>query len=436
MTLDLAVDQSPDAADTRPILIAGAGIAGLAAAIALAGAGRHVRVLESRAVSSEEGAGIQIGPNGVHALRQLGVADRLQRRTLQPTAIAVMTGPAGKCLARLPLMPEMQVAHGAPYWVTRRSDLHQALLSTARTLPAIEIAHGFRVDGIEGEGPNSAGGVRVRGQNGRCMDGAALVGADGLWSTIARTWLRAPPLRFADRTAARALIPVAGLPPPFNEPVTGIWLGGRAHLVHYPVAGDVSEGSGTPVLNLVLVTAGGIQEDSWGMPIEASELMPALDGWSEAVRQLVARTKGWRRWSLMQRAPLGNWSDGPVTVVGDAAHPVLPFLAQGAVLALEDAVTLGNAVAATPQGLAAAFRVYATARRSRAAKVQSASRRNGQIYHLTGLAARARNSALTWLPAERLIGAYDWLYGYRCPDFAREPHYDPSDRAQRANLPI
>jgi salicylate hydroxylase len=417
LALDLAVDRSPNAADTRPILIAGAGIAGLAAAIALAGVGRHVRVLESRASSNEEGAGIQIGPNGVHALRQLGVADRLQRRTLQPTAIAVMAGPTGNCLARLPLMPHMQVSHGAPYWVTRRSDLHQALLSTARTLPAIEIAHGFRVDVIEGAEPNGAGGVRVRGQNGRRMEGAALVGADGLWSTVARTWLRAPPLHFSNRTAARALIPLAGLPPPFNEPVTGIWMGGHAHLVHYPVAGDLSEGGAPPVLNLVLVTAGGIQEDTWGTPAEAADLLPALDGWPEVVRHLVARTTGWRRWPLMQRAQLDIWCDGPVTVVGDAAHPVLPFLAQGAVLALEDAVTLGNAVAATPQGLDKAFRVYAAARQSRARKVQLASRRNGQVYHLTGPPALARNAALGWLPTQRLLAGYDWLYGYRCPDF-------------------
>ena len=419
MALNLAVDRSLDAADTRPILIAGAGIAGLAAAIALAGVGRHVRVLESRAVTSEEGAGIQIGPNGVHALRQLGVADRLERRAIQPTAIAVMEGPTGRCLARLPLTPHMQAVHDAPYWVTRRSDLHQALLSTARTLPAIEILHGFRVDAIEGAGPTGADGVRVRGQNNLRMEGAALVGADGLWSTVARTWLRAPALRFADRTAARALVPMAGLPPPFSETVTGIWLGTQSHLVHYPVCGDLPAGAGSQTLNLVLVIAGGSREDNWGGPIEASVLLPAVDGWPDAVRQLVAQTKDWRRWSLLQRAPLGTWCDGPVTVVGDAAHPVLPFLAQGAVLALEDAVTLGNAVAATPEGLAAAFRVYAAARQSRARKVQRASQRNGQIYHLTGLGARARNSALTWLPAERLIGGYDWLYGYRCPDFGR-----------------
>ena len=418
MTRELALDHCPDPADARPILVAGAGIAGLAAAIALAGIGRHVRVLESRAVSNEEGAGIQIGPNGVHALRQLGVADRLERRAFQPTAIAVMEGPTGRCLAHLPLMPHMQVSHGAPYWVTRRSDLHQALLSTARALPAIEIAHGFRVEAIEFAGPAGAGGVRVRNQNNRSMEGAALIGADGLWSTVARICLRAPALRFANRTAARALVPVTGLPPPFSEPVTGIWLGAKAHLVHYPVGGDLSGGAGSPVLNVVVVTDGGIQDEAWGTPVKASALLPAFEGWPQALRDLVSQTEGWRRWSLMQRSPLGNWCDGPVTVVGDAAHPVLPFLAQGAVLALEDAVTLGNAVAATPQGLAAAFRVYAAARQPRARKVQSASRRNGQIYHLKGIAARARNSALTWLPAERLIGGYDWLYGYRCPDFA------------------
>ncbi len=403
----------------RPILIAGAGIAGLATAIALSGIGRNVRVLEGRGFTSEEGAGIQIGPNGVHALRALGVADRLERHTIKPAAIAVFEASTGRSLTRLPLTPRMQAAHGAPYWMTRRSDLHQALLSTARTLAGIEMDHGFRVDAIEGIGPAGAGGVRVRDQNGRSVEGAALIGADGLWSTVARSWLRAPPLQFANRTAGRALIPMAGLPPPFSEPMSGIWLGPHAHLVHYPVGGELTATAGSPVLNLVVVIAGGVQEDSWGTPIEASLLLPALEGWPAAVLDLVTQTKSWRRLSLMQRASLGDWCNGPVTVVGDAAHPVLPFLAQGAVLALEDAVTLGNAVAATPGGLAEAFRVYAAARRPRARKVQLASRRNGQIYHLTGMAARARNSALTWLPPERLIAGYDWLYGYRCPDFPR-----------------
>ena len=419
MALEPAVHRGIDEAGSRPILVAGGGIGGLAAAIALAGIGRRVRVLEQRFEANEEGAGIQIGPNGVHALRQLGVDGRLEPHAGRPSAIVVMDGATGRSLTRLPLTPYMQTTHGAPYWVVGRADLHQALLSTARSLAGIEIVHGFRVDVIEGTGQGTTAGVRVRDQNGRLMEGAALVGADGLWSAVANTWFRAHPPRFTGRTAARALLPVEGLAPLFGEPVTGLWLGPRAHLVHYPISGGPWDAGKVPMLNIVAIVEGGQSETEWGTPIEAAALLPAFDGWSKEVRDLVTRPGQWRRWSLMERAELSNWSDGPVTLVGDAAHPVPPFLAQGAVLALEDAVTLAGAVAAMPGDLAVAFRAYAAARRSRARLVAMASRRNGRIYHLTGMAATARNSALSWLPAERLIGGYAWLYGYRCPDFVK-----------------
>lgn len=414
MALELAMDRATDHAGSGPVLIAGAGIGGLAAAIGLAAVGCHVRVLESRRHPSEEGAGIQIGPNGVHALRQLGVADRLEPYVGRPKAIALMDAASGRCLTRLPLIPHMEQTHGAPYWVTRRADLHQALLSTARSLAGIEIVHGFRVETVA----RTVDGVRIGTADGHKMHGAALVGADGVWSTVARAVFGAPAVRFAHKSAARVVVPMAGMPAPFCEPSTGLWLGAKAHLVHYPLPAPRLDGTHQgPMVNMVAIVDGGAHVQDWGAPLETRALLPAFDGWPRPVREVLAEAQGWRRWSLMERPPLARWSDGPVTLLGDAAHPVLPFLAQGAVLALEDAVTLAAAVAAMPHDLTAAFRTYAGARRSRARRVANASRRNGRIYHLTGWAARARDTTLSWVPPERLIAGYDWLYGYRCPEF-------------------
>jgi salicylate hydroxylase len=395
-----------------PILIAGGGIGGLAAALALARTGRQTAVLESRAQSNEEGAGIQIGPNGVHALRWLGIADRLEPLVGKPRAIAVMDGKSGRCLTRLPLIPRMEAVHGAPYWVTRRLDLHQVLLQAAMADGRIEIIHDFKVAQIAliaQRASDKAAGVRVSSPDGRQRTGAGLVGADGLWSTVARSWLDAPPLRFTHRTATRALIPLTGLPAPFGEAVTGLWLGPKAHLVHYPV----SAGPMGMLLNIVAIVEGGPSLKEWGAPVAGHEVLPAFAGWTQPVRDLVENVSQWRRWSLLERGDLPKWSHGPVTVLGDAAHPVLPFLAQGAVLALEDAITLAGMVAAAPEDLSAAFQRYGAARQRRARRVAAASRRNGQIYHLSGVAALSRNWGMSAMPPGRLIASYDWLYGYR-----------------------
>jgi salicylate hydroxylase len=387
--------------DDGTILIAGGGIGGLAVAIALAGQGRRVRVLEQRRDAGEEGAGIQIGPNGVHALRGLGVAERLEACVARPQAIAIFDGRSGRMLNRLPLTPRMEATFGAPYWVTRRADLHAALLDEARSRAEIEMTTGFLVEKIERE----PGRIQVRSGNGLTAAGAALIGADGLWSTVAQQVLGAAVPRSAGRTAARTLIPSGKLSAPFDAAITGLWLGPKAHLVHYPVQRGA-------FLNVVAIFDGGAEETGWGQSIDATSVSAGFAGWSGTVCDLIGAAPEWRRWSLFERADLAQWSDGPVSVVGDAAHPVLPFLAQGAVMALEDAVALAAAVADQPHDLAGAFRDYADTRRSRVQRVARASRRNGQIYHLAGPAALARNAVLSWLPPERLIAGYDWLYGH------------------------
>ena len=391
-----------DVRERQPILVAGAGIGGLAAAIALARVGVRVVVLEQRQAADEDGAGIQIGPNGVAMLRALGAAELLQPFVAEPNEIVVRDGHSGRRLARLPLAPRMQQRHGAPYWTTRRSDLHRALLTRALSMAAITVEHGFEVTGID----ESADGIDVSDSTGRRLSGDALVGADGLWSIVAPLRLGAQSPHFAGRTAARAMLPADALPPVFGGGATGIWLGPRTHLVHYPV--DAGR-----AVNIVAISEGGPQSRDWGAPIDPADLLPAFAGWSAEVHSLFRLPGQWRRWSLMERAPLAEWSRGRVTLLGDAAHPILPFLAQGAVLALEDSIALAAAVEREPSDLAVAFRAYSSGRVARAARVVDASRGNGRIYHLSGAAAAARNLAMRVIPPDRLIARYDWLYGYR-----------------------
>lgn len=403
-------DGSGSAPNKRAILVAGGGIGGLGAAIALAQTGWQVEVLEQRAPGHEDGAGIQVGPNGVHALGALGVADLLRPYVAEPKEISVREGRTARVLARLPLAPWMRQRHGAPYWVMRRADLHGALAARAGAISAIRIRHGFKITRVE----QDAERVTIAAVDGASATGAALIGADGLWSVVARQGLGTRAPQFTGRTAARVVLPMTVLPPAFTQLATGLWLGPRSHLVHYPV--DAGRG-----VNFVAVVEGGGASDDWGAPIDRAPLEAAFGDWCGEVRSLLRIEGSWRRWSLMERPPLDTWSKGRIAVLGDAAHPILPFLAQGAVLALEDALVLADCMSAARDDIPTAFVRYGGRRAARARRVVEASRRNGRIYHLSGVGATARDAAMRWLPPERLIAGYDWLYGFRDPALTALP---------------
>ena len=227
----------------------------------------------------------------------------------------------------------------------------------------------------------------VRGIDGSEANGAALVGADGLWSAVRALIAPAASLRFTGATAWRTLLPREDLPAPFNASAVGLWLGPRAHLVHYPVRGGAD-------LNVVAVTEGGAALQGWNQTGSAETLLAGFTGWSKDSRSLLQRAAVWRSWSLYGLTGLRRFGDGRIALLGDAAHPVLPYLAQGAALAIEDAVTLAETVAASPGDPAQAFRRYAERRRPRASGVQRLSRRFGRIYHFGGLLRLARNLVL------------------------------------------
>ncbi len=385
-----------------PVAIAGGGIGGLAAALALAQRGIPTIVCERRSAFVEDGAGIQIGPNGSRILQHLGVGDAMREIAAAPDGLSVRDGASGRELTRLPLGAWMDQRHGAPYWTAHRKDLHAAIV--ARVEQNEMIALRFSTDVSTWLDTDiSVEAVTSRAER---ISAQALIAADGLWSRLRHQVSPSAPPTPTGRCAFRCVVQRSAVPAGIAPDDVGIWLAAGAHAVHYPVRRGRE-------IALVLIVDDARTETNW-----SAEIAPDLAGNPVArlagpLRKLLDAGTDWRKWSLHKAAPLSSWSKGRVALLGDAAHPVLPFLAQGAALALEDAVALADALASQSGEVAGSLAAYSAARRPRAARVASASARNGRIYHLSGPLALARNAVLRTAPPPRLMAGYDWLYGWK-----------------------
>ena len=419
------------------VLIAGAGIGGLTAALALGRRGIGVTLFEQAEKLEEAGAGIQLSPNATRVLVALGLAERLSAVIVEPSAIRVRSAPSGRELVTMRLGAATLQRYGAPYWVVHRADLQKVLIEAIAEHPRITLTLGATVDDftigptgvsagvsfppLDGRpadaAPDSRNGMDRHGRGISLRQGgagradyraAALIGADGLWSRLHALLLgeRTTP-RFAGRNAFRAIIPAKQLSPPEREPTVNLWIGPDGHLVHYPVRAGAA-------VNIVAACGGRSPSSGWNTRVgrdEVLERFPAA-GWA-AARQLLAAPEHWQKWPLYDREPSTSWGQGPVTLLGDAAHPMLPFLAQGAAMAIEDAVVLARELARSPVDCAAALRSYESERRPRTARVQREARRNDFSYHLRQPAAFIRDAIMQALGGERLLAQYDWIYQWR-----------------------
>jgi salicylate hydroxylase len=396
-------------AASRTIIIAGAGIGGLTAALALSQKGFRVALFDQAERLQETGAGIQLSPNATRVLAALGLTSRLAADVVAPEAIEVVSAKTGREIVRIPLGSYAHDRYGSPYWSIHRGDLQAALLAAVADNPDIALTLGAKADDFAIHAEGITVGIRQRADY---IDerGIALIGADGLWSSIrARLRPREHP-RFADRTAWRAIVRADSVAPEFRTPMVRLWLGRNAHLVHYPVKAGA-------VINLVAIVGDHAGQPGWSVPGRREDLLaryPA-SGWSPAARALLAIPEQWLKWSLYDRGPIWRWGHGPMTLLGDAAHPMLPFLAQGAAMAIEDAAVLANRLAQSPDDPAGALRGYEIVRRARTARVQRGARRNRRIYHLGGPEAFARDTVMRLKGGGSLLARYDWLYDWR-PD--------------------
>lgn len=387
---------------SRPVVIAGGGIGGLTLAIALSQHGIASVILERAASFSAAGAGIQIGPNGTRLLQQLGVAACLEPHVGHPVGIHLRRASDGADRGVLPLGTWIEQRHNAPYWTAHRGDLQAALLKVAQSKASIEIRMNWDVASFN----ETNDGVTVAAADGRTVEGAVLVGADGLWSAVRRQISGMAMPTSSRRSAARTVIATANLPAGVRGDHVGVWMAPRVHVVHYPVRGGDETG-------VAILADEPWSVPGWGEDVSAAQALQPVAGLTPLLLDLLGRGQHWRKWSLFDPPPLVRWSIDRTTLLGDAAHPILPFLAQGAVMAIEDAVVLATLLAAQRSNPSAALAAYETARRARTRKVQDTARRNGQIYHLTGIAAAARDLVLRTVPPAAMMARYDWLYGWQ-----------------------
>jgi salicylate hydroxylase len=386
---------------SNSVIVAGAGIGGIAAALALARQGIPVTVLEQAATLGEIGAGLQLGPNAFAALDALGVGQHVRERAVFTDRLVMMDAVDCGKVAEVEVGDAFRARFGNPYAVIHRADIHTAILEHVRTTPGIELITSCHVDAVEQDESR----VTVQCKDGRRFVADWLIGCDGVKSVV-REAVIGDQARVSGHVVYRAVVPVDQMPEAlrWNAPV--VWAGPNCHLVHYPLRGGHQ-------YNLV-VTFHSREQETWGVSDGSKEeVLSYFTGIDELPRRLLHTPSSWRRWSTADRDPVDNWTKGRITLLGDAAHPMMQYLAQGACMALEDAVTLGEAVRRCRHDMQAAFALYQKSRITRTARVVLSVREMGRLYHASGVERLVRNELWKGRSASGFHDALAWLYDWK-----------------------
>ena len=383
-----------------PVLIAGGGIGGLAAALALVRRGYEVKVFEQAPEIGEIGAGIQLGPNAFHAFDALGVGEKARKRAVYTDYMVMHDAVDGQQVARIPTDETFRQRFGNPYAVIHRVDVHTSLLEGALETGKVKFHTNTRIERVEQSGDT----VTVFDANGNSWEGTALIGADGVKSAVREQYI-GDPARVTGHVVYRAVVEKEDFPEDLRWNAASIWVGPNCHLVHYPLRGGEQYN--------VVVTFHSRQEEVWGVTDGSKEEVQSyFEGICDRARQLIDLPKSWRRWATADRDPIGQWTFGRATLLGDAAHPTTQYLAQGACMAMEDAVTLGEALRLYDNDWSKALSLYEQSRVARTARIVLSSREMGRLYHAKGVERLVRNDLWKGRSPERFYDAMEWLYGW------------------------
>ena len=387
--------------DASQVLVAGGGIGGIAAALALVRRGFRVKVLEQAARLGEIGAGIQLGPNGFAAFDALGIGEIARARAVYTDEMVMHDALDETLVGRIPTGEAFRQRFGNPYAVIHRADVHGSLLEGAQATGRIEVATSTQVQRVEQDDT----GVTVLDTRGNRHRGIALIAADGVKSAVRQQYVGDAP-RVSGHVVYRAVVDRRDFPQDLQWNAASIWVGPNCHLVHYPLRGGEQYN--------VVVTFHSREAEEWSVR-EGSreEVRSYFEGICPRARQLIDLPKDWKRWATADREPIAQWNYGRVTLLGDAAHPTLQYLAQGACMAMEDAVTLGEALRVHDNDFARAFELYQRSRVGRTARVVLSAREMGRIFHAKGVERLVRNQLWTGRSPERFYDAMEWLYGWR-----------------------
>jgi len=384
----------------KPIIIAGGGIGGLTAALGLAQKGFDVTVLERAPVLGEIGAGIQLGPNGFHVFDRLGVGDAARSMAVYVDKLRLMDAISGNEIAQIDLGEPFRKRFRNPYAVIHRGDLHGVFVRACESNPRITLRTGCAVTGYEQDSTT----VSVKLFSGEVVTGAALIGADGLWSCIRAQVVGDGAPRVTGHTTYRSVIPTEQMPEDLRWNAATLWAGPKCHIVHYPL-------SGWKVFNLVVTYHNDAPEPVAGKPVNEEEVLEGFRHVHPRAQDIIRHGMDWKLWVLCDRNPVDKWIDGRVALLGDAAHPTLQYLAQGAGMAMEDSVCLADEMAAHPGNIEGALEAYRQRRVLRTARVQLLSRAIGDhIYHPSGVHAALRNSIMGAKSDEEWYNIMAWVY--------------------------
>ncbi|MDF3063418.1 MAG: salicylate hydroxylase [Microvirga sp.] len=384
-----------------PTLVAGGGIGGLAAALGLAQKGFSVLVLEKAPALGEIGAGIQLGPNAFHAFDYLGIGEAARGMAVYIDQLRLMDALTAEEITHIDLGEAFRARFRNPYAVVHRGDLHKVFLSACREHPRIELRVNSEVVTYDQDGST----VEVRLASGEAVEGAVLIGADGLWSNVRRQLVADGPPRVSGHTTYRSVIPTEHMPEELRWNAATLWAGPKCHIVHYPL-------SGWKLFNLVVTYHNDAPQPVAGKPVSREEVRSGFEHVHERARKIIEHGTDWKLWVLCDRDPVENWVDGRVTLLGDAAHPMMQYFAQGACMAMEDAVCLSHMMAAQRDDPERALERYRARRVVRTARVQLQSRAIGDhIYHPAGAHAAVRNAIMRAKSSDDYYAHLAWLYG-------------------------